>query len=525
MAKAAGNVENFKYILTQVEASYSSYIYEDPLPPVEYTKIRPEFKSARWGQDVIVDSVNTCQGVSIDATKDSIIYIASSYQNSSSDTFCINVYSSSDAGDSWQWFATIGGQGYAYHLCNPCLQTVHADDTSYIFVAFDGEPVNNPSEGYIGIWCFNLISWSDTTYFVSNISEVKEFGPDLASDDVQYPYAPYLYCTWVSSDSVVFARSVNKGKNWSERVVLKNGNMILDYRVPKCSYGWYDPAMDSMTIGVCWEYYHTLAEITRIYYANNTTYGHSFSWNSPVMFNVPTGNNDYLPDIELLHQGSATVVMNNRYDTPSQQYSLVFRYTYDGENWQEGILDSNSAVAFFPSLAVDDSCGKFHVCYSSYTNAKYTGTPYDSLPPQYWSIPVRINNSSINDTVCISTGLFENQPMASWVRHTASNECVMFDAIWNLTGMCDLHDWNMHRMAIFPNPCPDQLQMILPSSYTGADVSVYLYDISGRMVRQWQRQSASTSMAFDLTGIPPGIYFIGLDAPEWMHPVKVVVTQ
>jgi hypothetical protein len=527
-AKTTQDMTRFYAILEQLEIAYPRTIHFSHLPPTRHLLNNPCFSSMRWGNDILVDSTYSYQGASIDARSDSVLFIAASRKVDIDDTSYIDVRFSIDAGNTWAWFATIGGDGYPYDMLNPTLEVVEADDSIYLFVVYEAAPITNPTDGFIGIWRLNFNAMTDTSFFVSDLSGVDEADPDIDADDIQYSYAPYLYCTWESSDSIIFARSVNRGKDWSERVVLKDGHALVDYYNPNCTFGWYDPGDDSLTIGVCWEYYHTLSGQKRVWYSFNWAYGHSFAWLPSKYFIPPEGCSESAPCIKAVHQTSGTMIAFNRQDTLLGLNSVICKYTFDDDTWFETILDSNCTVSFYPGLGVDDSCGRVHLCYSSVSNAFYTNARHDSLEQAGWSIPYRVNGSTINDSIPIASAVLIDLPMACWIDHNSTIDYLVFDAIWNTVLVNEKHTANdLKTMWLAPNPAKN-ITKLWCGSPQKSHISVEIFDVCGRSVKKCLcKRSCGSTTAYevDLDGLLPGVYFIRSDIGRVVQPLKLVIAN
>ena len=527
-ARSAKDNVRFSIILEELESRYAEPIHLPPLPPTRHSLSNPVFMQMRWGNDILVDSCYSYQTVWIDARSDSVLFIASSRQVDAGDTSHIDVRFSSDGGNTWAWFATIGSGGYAYDLVNPSLEVVEADDSIYLFIVYEAEPITSPTDGFIGIWRLNFNTMIDTSFFVSDLSGVDEADPDIDADDIQYSYAPYLYCAWESGDSVVFARSVNRGKDWSERYVLKGGNAIVDHYNPSCAFGWYDPSADSLTIGICWEYYHSLSGQKRVWYSFNWAYGHSFAWSASKFFVPPTGCSEYSACIKSVHQATGAVIIFGRRDTLLGLNSVVCKYTFDDDVWFESILDSNSSISFFPSLGVDDSCGRFHVCYNSIANAFYTNAPYDSLEQAGWLTPYRINGNTINDSIPIATAVLVDLPMACWVEYGSTIDYLVFDALWNVTYITEENSEDKSRgVWLAPNPSKRVTKLFYDSPQR-PHLSVKIFDATGRLMKQCLATRCyitKNAYEIELDGLLPGVYFVQVDVGQLMKPMKMVVTR
>ena len=79
-------------------------------------------------------------------------------------------------------------------------------------------------------------------------------------------------------------------------------------------------------------------------------------------------------------------------------------------------------------------------------------------------------------------------------------------------------------LTLFPNPCTDVLQVTGP---VHADATVYVYDISGRMVISTSAPLISSTMKLGTTGLADGVYFLSVksDAAVFRNKFEVSRTK
>jgi hypothetical protein len=80
------------------------------------------------------------------------------------------------------------------------------------------------------------------------------------------------------------------------------------------------------------------------------------------------------------------------------------------------------------------------------------------------------------------------------------------------------------ELKLFPNPCSGLLNIEYSMQETG-EAEISIYDVTGRVVREIANEYFSTghhNRTFDARGLPPGVYFIRLDAGNHSEIKKVI---
>lgn len=80
------------------------------------------------------------------------------------------------------------------------------------------------------------------------------------------------------------------------------------------------------------------------------------------------------------------------------------------------------------------------------------------------------------------------------------------------------------ELKLFPNPCSGLLNIEYSMQEAG-EAEISIYDVTGRVVREIANEYFSTghhNRTFDARGLPPGVYFIRLDAGNHSEIKKVI---
>ncbi len=521
-AKMTGDIQNCRILSLKLDALSPSTLSNLILVPTVHCMHNPSIQNRGWGTDITVDSVYLYHSISGDVRTDSVMFIAASYQGYFGDTAKVRILSSTDGGLHWAWFATLGGNGYGYNLYNPSMRIVETDDDDYLFVVFEAYPVTNPTDGFIGIWRLNFNSLADSSYFVSNHAGINEHQPCLVDDRIQYPYAPYLYCSWTENDSIFFARSLSRGRTWSDRKCLATGVGAVRYSNPSCAYGWYDAESLSLCLG--WIQTNITTNRKRVYYTTNWGFGNDFAWRpSPVSFNPASNCIESTLTVAATPYVHSLVIAFIRVDTLRHISKMTYKYTYSiSIPWAEGILDSSNTGYLKCILVADDTCDKYHLLFNEYKRSYFTEARYDNLYQSAWSTPAPINDDTLEIPIDV-TGFVSNRMMgAAWVIQESGQQMIKFDSPW---ATCDEGVNESSKKPITINAYPNPARSVAYYNYPGLFKEtrmVVLYDRAGRAVRRNQQHGGEPT-SLDIVGLQTGVYFAVINSVKDKIIVKIVV--
>ena len=503
-AKISGNITLCHSLLREL-VNYRSNPATEGFPvPVRHITANPRFYARGWGDDVIVDSAYSFQNISFDCRSDGAIFLAASWSSFSEDTIGIKILYSTNGGLSWDWFADLGGDGFGFNLINPSMKILEGDDDTCLTMAFEAVPISNPNDGLLCIWRINLNNMADSTFTISDNPNIRETHPCLETDDIQYPYAPYLYCTWTENDSIIFSRSLDRGRNWQDRKCLKPGNVNQHYSHSRCAYGWYDA--DSLTLCVVWEYLNVPANRINIGCVLNWGFGNDYAWRNPVAFYPPSNCKEFTPAIAATHRVHSFVIFFNRLDTLQGISKLAYKFTYTNPaSWSEGTLDSSN-VNYRPSVMSGDTSSVYRLLYCLDDHLWSSDARYESLNPPSWSVPARISDDSSSAILAFSGALLFNSSAVAWVSQDSVNQIIKFDAQW-MTGIGEGggEPAYLSRINAYPNPVRKSIFLTLPGK-TGLPIKMALYDRAGRIVRMYQ-VPAGDQIVLDVSDLSSGVYF------------------
>jgi hypothetical protein len=388
-------------------------------------------------------------------------------------------------------------------------------------MVYEAVPVPNPNDGLICIWRMNLNNMADSMFIISDNPNIRETNPCLETDDIQYPYAPYLYCTWTENDSIVFARSLNRGRNWQDRKCLKPGNVNQHYSHSRCAYGWYDG--DSLTLCVVWEYLNVPANRINIGCEFNWGFGNDYAWRNPVAFYPPSNCKEFAPAIAATHRVHSFVIFFNRLDTLQGISKLAYKFTYiNPVSWSEGTLDSSN-TDYRPLAVSGDTSPIYRLFYRLDDRLWSSGARYESMDPSSWSIPARISDDLLSAITAYSGALLYNSSAVAWVSQDGVRQIIKFDAQW-MTGIDE--GWgepaNLLTIDAYPNPARKSIFLTFPGK-TSQPIKIALYDRTGRIVRMYQAP-AVREIVLDVSGLSSGVYFACCRSAGITYLSKIIVT-
>jgi hypothetical protein len=92
----------------------------------------------------------------------------------------------------------------------------------------------------------------------------------------------------------------------------------------------------------------------------------------------------------------------------------------------------------------------------------------------------------------------------------------------SITGISDPEPMKS-QIKIFPNP--SEGIFTITSQKTRGDQEITVRDITGKVVLHTHKSFSSAQIELNLTGCPPGIYFIRLSDDKAINNLKVVITE
>ncbi|MEO0155803.1 MAG: T9SS type A sorting domain-containing protein [candidate division WOR-3 bacterium] len=481
-------------------------------------------------QDVVIDSARAYQGVSV-ATRRSNgeIFVAVSGRFFEDTTrYGIRVYRSLD-GINWSqylWFSISQG-----HLQNPSMTIFTAQDSEFLYVAFDLWDVG-ANEYNTRAYRRNLALSSGLFRDISVIAGVPERDPSLCTSSPAHPNGPWLFCAFTSFDSIAFIRSSDYGMTWTDRQIIGYPSTNYGFLNPSCAYGWISTPPDSMSVGVAWQLLSNDETNGKIIFRKNTLNGMPGRWRPLIEF-IPSVNcRDGFPHLQMTHGGFPSALITFvRIDTLEDNADLYYFFsTNGGDNWNYGIIyDSNSTANVAHCLVIDDSLGYYHVAYrGAEEEIFYQKVRYDSVSSP-WSASINVKNgsSSCNPYYFPAVGQRNGEPYVCWVDYDPPVK-LKFDAQWLQTGIKENQSARVPSpITITSNPVRDKFRVNYQVKNQGR-VRIELYDVSGRLVAglfESDMPAGQHGTKVETKALSAGVYFVVVDTPDGRFSERVVVVR
>lgn len=476
--------------------------------------------------DIVIDSAYDYQDVSV-ATRRSNgeIFIAASVKPTSDSRYWIYVYHSPD-GINWQSFVTFGmSNGDCF---NPSLNIFTAD-SEYLILAYERYDTTN-GERNVRTYRRAFGSSSGTSAAISAYAGVAERDPSLCNSELQFPSNPWLYCAFVSGDSIGFARSMDYGSTWTHRQIIAEGGASFDYGYPSCAFGWHS-SPDSMFLGVAWQY---LADSKReIRFRKNTINGSPGYWHPTINFSCPQNMLDIYPNLQMTHGGYPSAVMTFvRVDTVGVDNADLYRFVTSngGATWSDAlpIYDATYAGMVAHSLVVDDSLGYYHVAYRGEGGHMfYQKARYDSISLE-WSNAISFGFGSWDSYDFPAVGTRNGEPYVAWADYHAPVFKLKFDAQWLQTAVREQKSASLvNPLSVSPNPAKGVFAVNYPVNRAGT-VRIAVYDALGRLamnVLETDMPSGQYQTKITSENLAAGVYFISVETPEGIWNRRIAILR
>lgn len=210
------------------------------------------------------------------------------------------------------------------------------------------------------------------------------------------------------------------------------------------------------------------------------------------------------------------------------------------------VSDSIAVLKCFPDLqdSLGQACGKIFTAGSSGAANQYSRDVIaaDSFSHEFLYYDTTLTNASgiwyrdpVHDSKVIYLGFgLEAVHKQPWAGYVSRKDLLSLFLNWfGMTGIAERVEGNvpMARLEIFPNPAKGRLNlrfMIPDAGYKNNDLSVKIYDITGRSIFTQSlspNPSALTWRCDDNAGrrVPAGIYFVRLESKAGSAVKKVII--
>lgn len=84
-------------------------------------------------------------------------------------------------------------------------------------------------------------------------------------------------------------------------------------------------------------------------------------------------------------------------------------------------------------------------------------------------------------------------------------------------------DTTIEQILVYPNPFKNTLQFLMPSGETmGNNVHIFIYSLSGRLMKQWQNIPAENRYYLETGSLPGGIYILKVNTSRQTYTQKIL---
>jgi hypothetical protein len=401
--------------------------------------------SPRFGDDVLVGDIMG----EIDGHVDMVSTSSGKYfiVVESMDTSGIDIYQSSDGGNTWQYYIGIGVTGS--EITDPAI-AVPEDCEDYMYVVYS-----------IG-WRLYLvkIDLSDKSYSVHTIEGGDESiltNPRIVTDSNDQGCYYWIYVAYRCIDTpvllegyrsghacvnggsgIIATRSLDKGENWGDYNMLGGS----------AGGGHVDLSYGGGNIYATWRKAEAYpAHDVNVLVSRSTDYG--VSWSTGVNLCDSVSRDCRRPRVAAIQDGSEVVVVYTFEDVISNKvyyaYSTDKGTTWTKHNLLAGWPNNIGPHPYFenPDISVDPSLGDFHVImwsddalYRSKHYILYTHAPHDNLTN--WSTRKMVNDteqaSREYTPPTVAVDWMSGEAGIAWSDERTSTNAIYFDrADWPLT--------------------------------------------------------------------------------------------
>lgn len=327
------------------------------------------------GNDILVSDMEEYEFYSDMVSSATEYFLVVEYYSPST---TINVFRSSDGGNSWWHYA--GFTGGDYKIMTPALAVPEVDE-DYLYIIYE-------YANQIQVARIDLGTGAIDYYNVeANSNGVHH--PRITTDNICYPGNPWLYVTYSSYDGSTFnvkaARSVDDAETWVLYHILQRDGAYIQY--PDISFGNYNLYLVSDSL-------HYTGEL-EVRVRRSTDLG--FSWEPYQNLTTVSTNACIYPRVAASQSTGTVVVAYEDYEIGVNE-DVYYAYSTDGGvNW-----NGNNCLACtsennegWPDITIDPSYGDFHATYRfndwvDTFNSMYSHAAQST--PWSWSAPEAVND-------------------------------------------------------------------------------------------------------------------------------------
>jgi len=343
--------------------------------------------------------------------------------------------------------------------------------------------------------------------------------PSIATDGADEVYVVWFDSVDFFNHDIYFKKSFDGGVNWGSEIKISTGQTVEDY--PTIAYQSLDK------IHIAWPDFRNNSQYD-IYYRRSTDRGNT--WGPQINLTPDTlGQVECSIAATLSHVHLAWCDARNSQPLEPDVEVYYKNSTNGGSSWNTDTRVTYTEMEPHWTNVTADVLGGVHIVFQGVTEIYYL---YSSNGGLNWSDTLNIsNNSAVSMHPFVAVDSFVH---AVWSDDRDGNFEIYYSrTLQPLVGITELKPNTKDLgLTIHPNPfqrminirwqmADDQLKM--------EDVSLKIYDVAGRLVRQWDSQTMRQSDYIIWSGdddsgkfLPAGIYFVRFESDRFTATERIV---
>ncbi len=469
-----------------------------------------------WGDDIQIHDNRVDGGINIVAVNQGETLYATSYNNNpGGDTFYLNVYESTDMGETWEHFRSVSSD---QPFRKARALTLDADSGDrYLLVYYAS------SNNFFRVLRWNLSQGFDFEQ-ETIATDVVDFAVDrnwVNDTDLQRVFTVYKK----TDDALYSARSIagEFGFAWADETYLNNARGQVDI-----AYG------RSGTV-----YVVMVSDVSNSMYVRvNDNFNDPASWSTSDLLENGADKESLFPTISAerlpLHTDNVLVVASSRDTGTKGKYNLRWYTRTNGNDFNDGTTEGSPAgvsYLYFDTFINYNEEANIQLGLLSYP---MEGTENNTVYHRLYngSSLSSYNEASNEDFNVFLSPFFKNHDITS-IQIGADEEPLMvfcgtsddetfgeglyFDKESNILSTTS---FDGSEFSVFPNPVEDLLHFNFPQGTHPKQISIA--DVTGKQILTQDLNHSPNTVQLDISHLQNGIYFITLRSEKGRGTKKII---
>jgi type IX secretion system substrate protein len=479
------------------------------------SSLNPQIQNERWADDIQIHNLRIDGGVDIVSFNEGETLYASSFNNNAGGDYYINIFQSTDQGETWQNFRSVSIGVPTLKMKTLAMEGTNSGD-KYLLIYYINQ--NNT---------FRVLRWNLTageSFEGETITnDVVDFAVDrnwTAAADNQRVFAVYK-----KTNNELYSARTNAGTygfTWVDETYLNNNRGQVDI-----AYGRNGSV-----------YVVMVSDATGSMYVRvNDNYNDPASWSTSDLLENGADKESMLPTISAerldINNDNVLVVASSRDAGTSGKYNLRRYIRNNGADFDAGTTEGSPAgisYLFFDSFINYRGGSNIHLGMVEYfingsENNKVYHRFYNggSLSGYNLASSENLNVFSLffkpYGLTSITTSNGE-EPMMVFCGTSADGthgEGLYFDKESNILSTVD---FDKPQISIYPNPAQNQIEVLLPKEFVTNLMTIY--DTTGKVIRQQKFKEVGGSLVIDISFLNDGLYFLRFETGNGIITEKII---